>query len=204
MKLDLGELQNFVSDKNKNNRKTDIRPGDTVRVHYRIKEGGKERVQVFEGIVIAAKGGSSLQGSFTVRKIAAGVGVERTFPIHSPWILKIERTKSSAVRRAKLYFIRRYALSRRFKLKDKDVKGTVWEEIAKEHSEIEKSEKETEHKVEQSEETPVEQELDKEAEIAENTDNEQSDEVKTAGESGGESGEAAADQEEVSDSGPKS
>lgn len=107
----------------------DVRVGDTVRVHYKIKEGNKERVQVYEGLVVGLKGGKSLQGSFVVRKISYGVGVERTFPLHSPWIVKIERTKTGKVRRAKLNFVRNYAMSSKFKLKDKGKAGTVWEDM---------------------------------------------------------------------------
>lgn len=80
-------------------------PGDTVRVHVRVVEGGKERIQVFEGIVIARKNGMS-RSAFTVRKISNGVGVERRFPIHSPRISKIEVTRRGDVRRAKLYYLR--------------------------------------------------------------------------------------------------
>jgi len=83
----------------------DFRPGDSVRVHLKIHEAGKERVQVFEGAVIACKGGSSRE-TFTVRKIASGVGVERVFPLHSPRIDKIEVTRRGRVRRAKLYYLR--------------------------------------------------------------------------------------------------
>ena len=79
--------------------------GDTVKVHCRILEGEKERVQIFEGIVIAMSGGGSRE-MFTVRRIVAGEGVERKFPIHSPRIAKVEVTRSSVVRRAKLYFLR--------------------------------------------------------------------------------------------------
>jgi large subunit ribosomal protein L19 len=79
--------------------------GDTVKVHYRIIEGKTERVQVFEGIVIAKKR-SGLRKTFTVRKISYGVGVERTFPLHSPKIQKIVRVREGRVRRAKLYYIR--------------------------------------------------------------------------------------------------
>ncbi len=82
-----------------------FRPGDTVRVHLRIKEGGKERIQVFEGIVIARRGGGTRE-TFTVRKISFGVGVERIFPLHSPRIEKIEVVKRGRVRRAKLFFLR--------------------------------------------------------------------------------------------------
>ncbi len=84
----------------------EFRVGSTVRVHYRIKEGGKERVQVFEGLVIARKGGSGVNATFMVRKIASGVGVERVFPLHTPNIAKLEVTKAPTVRQAKLYYVR--------------------------------------------------------------------------------------------------
>ena len=79
--------------------------GDTVRVHVKIKEGDKERIQVFEGTVIGQHRGG-LRASFTVRKVSAGQGVERIFPLHSPVIQKIEVVRSFRVRRAKLYFLR--------------------------------------------------------------------------------------------------
>jgi large subunit ribosomal protein L19 len=84
----------------------DFKPGYTVKVHQRIKEGGKERVQIFEGLVIARKGGTGVNATFMVRKISHGVGVERIFPIHSPNIVKLEITKSPEVRHAKLYYVR--------------------------------------------------------------------------------------------------
>ncbi len=80
-------------------------PGDTVRVHARISEGGRERVQVFEGTVIARQGGGVTE-TFTVRRIASGVGVERTFPVHSPRVERIEVVRQGRVRRAKLYYLR--------------------------------------------------------------------------------------------------
>lgn len=83
----------------------DFAPGDTVRVHVRVVEGNRERTQVFEGYVIARRGGG-VSESFTVRKISFGVGVERTFPLHAPTIAKIERVAVGDVRRAKLYYIR--------------------------------------------------------------------------------------------------
>lgn len=82
-----------------------FRPGDQVRVHYRIREGEKERIQVFQGVVIRRKGGS-LRETFTVRKVSYGVGVERIFPVHSPKIEKLEVTARGHVRRAKLYYLR--------------------------------------------------------------------------------------------------
>jgi large subunit ribosomal protein L19 len=80
-------------------------PGDTVKVHVRVVEGNRERVQIFEGVVIAIRG-SGVRRSFTVRKVSFGVGVERTFPLHSPVVAKIERVTRGAVRRAKLYYLR--------------------------------------------------------------------------------------------------
>ncbi len=85
--------------------KESFRPGSTVRVHTRIKEGDKERVQVFEGVVIACRG-RGLQRTFKVRKVSFGIGVERTFPLHSPWIEKIEVKQEGEVRRGKLYYLR--------------------------------------------------------------------------------------------------
>ena len=83
----------------------DFRPGDTLRVHVRLKEGEKERIQVFEGLVIARKHGG-VSETFTVRKISSGIGVERTFPLNSPSLAKVEVTRRGRVRRAKLYYIR--------------------------------------------------------------------------------------------------
>ncbi|HXI64300.1 MAG TPA: 50S ribosomal protein L19 [Gemmatimonadales bacterium] len=83
-------------------------PGDTVRVMVRVREGDKERLQAFEGVCIGRRGGG-VNESFTVRKISAGVGVERIFPLHSPSIAEIEMVRKGRVRRAKLYFLRQLA-----------------------------------------------------------------------------------------------
>ena len=83
----------------------DFDAGDTLKVHVRVVEGNRERVQVFEGVVISRRG-SGIAESFTVRKLSFGVGVERTFPMHSPIIEKIERVTRGDVRRAKLYYLR--------------------------------------------------------------------------------------------------
>jgi large subunit ribosomal protein L19 len=83
-------------------------PGDTVRVMVRVREGDKERLQAFEGVCIGRRGGG-INETFTVRKISAGVGVERIFPLHSPSIAEIEMVRKGRVRRAKLYFLRRLA-----------------------------------------------------------------------------------------------
>ncbi len=88
--------------------KSDIpnfRSGDTLKVHVRLKEGEKERIQIFEGLVVARKHGG-ISETFTVRKISGGIGVERVFPLHSPSIAKIEVSRRGRVRRAKLYYIR--------------------------------------------------------------------------------------------------
>ncbi|CAN5590689.1 50S ribosomal protein L19 [soil metagenome] len=92
-------------------------PGDTVKVHVRVVEGERQRVQIFEGIVIRRRG-SKLSATFTVRKMSFGVGVERTFPVHSPMIAKIERVTQGDVRRAKLYYLRD-RIGKKAKVKEK-------------------------------------------------------------------------------------
>jgi len=97
----------------------DIRPGDSVLVHQKIKEGDKDRIQIFEGIVIAKKHGKGINSMITVRKVVDGVGVERVFPVNSPSIAKIEVAKHAKVRRAKLYYLRT-AKGKKARLKKKD------------------------------------------------------------------------------------
>lgn len=80
--------------------------GQTIKVHQKIQEGDKSRIQIFEGLVIARKGGAGVNATFTVRKIASGVGVERIYPLHSPNIAKLEVVKDGNVSRAKLYYVR--------------------------------------------------------------------------------------------------
>src|ERR671911_3079682 len=99
------EESNMITSENLQQRDVTFKPGDTVRVHYRVIEGNRERVQVFEGLCISRKGGS-ISETFTVRKTSFGVNVERIFPLHSPKIAKIEVASRGAVRRAKLYYIR--------------------------------------------------------------------------------------------------
>jgi large subunit ribosomal protein L19 len=106
--------------------RTDIpafRPGDTVRVHVRVVEAGRERVQVFQGVVIRRQGGG-LQETFTVRKISFGVGVERTFPVHSPSIARLEIVSYGLVRRAKLYYLRDLR-GKKARIKERRVDGEV-------------------------------------------------------------------------------
>ena len=83
----------------------DFKPGDNIKIHVKIREGDKERIQVFQGDVIA-KRGSGINSTFTVRKISSGIGVERIFPLHSPNLTKIQVMRRGAVRRAKLYYLR--------------------------------------------------------------------------------------------------
>lgn len=103
----------------------EIRQGDTVRVHQKIKEGDKERMSAFEGLVIAKKHGTGISATFTVRKVVDGIGVERVFPAHSPMIAKVDVLRHSRTRRAKLYFIRDKA-AREVRRKMKQ----VWREAA--------------------------------------------------------------------------
>jgi large subunit ribosomal protein L19 len=92
-----------------------FRPGDTVKVHVKIIEGSRERIQIFEGLVIRRKG-DGLRETFTVRRVSNGVGVERTFPLHSPRIDKLEVVRKGIVRRAKLYYLRdRYGKAARIR-----------------------------------------------------------------------------------------
>ena len=101
-------------------------PGDTLKIHVRVVEGTRERVQVFQGVVIRRQG-SGLQETFTVRKVSFGVGVERTFPVHSPIVAKVEVVTRGDVRRAKLYYLRdRSGKSARIreKLAHREVKGS--------------------------------------------------------------------------------
>lgn len=101
-------MSNIIAEIEKEYMKTDVPKfdvGDTVRVSVKVKEGNRERIQAFEGIVIAKKNGS-VRESFTVRRVSFGVGIERTFPLHSPRIASIEVMKHGRVRRAKLYYLR--------------------------------------------------------------------------------------------------
>ena len=100
----MDKLQAFVSEQLKKEVPV-VNVGDTVRVHDKIKEGTRERIQLFEGTVIAKRGGG-ISETFTVRRVAYGVGVEKTFPLHSPHVEKVEIVRRGKVRRAKLYYLR--------------------------------------------------------------------------------------------------
>ena len=151
----------------------DIKPGDTVKVHLKVIEGKKVRTQIFEGLVLKMQHGKGVDGSFTVRKLSSGVGVERTFPIHSPIIIKVEKTKSAKVRQAKLYYMRtRTGKLWRIKGEKRDLAS--WEE--EQEKEVKAQAAEVGDVTEDSSEEVIE-----EGEINEETTNE------TKGESGGES-----------------
>ena len=101
-------MQNLIAEITKDQLRSELpqfRAGDTVRLHVRIVEGTRERIQIFEGVVIKRRGGG-ISETFTVRKISNGVGVERTFPVHTPKIEKIDVVRRGKVRRAKLYYLR--------------------------------------------------------------------------------------------------
>lgn len=111
---------------------SDLKPGDTVRVWQKIEEKGKVRLQAFEGLLLARKHGNEAGGTFTVRKVTSGVGVEKIFPVHSPMIDHVELVKRARMRRAKLYFIRekvaretRRQLRRQKRVMDSDVNAEV-------------------------------------------------------------------------------
>ena len=125
---------------------SDLRSGDTVRVWQKIEEKGKTRLQAFEGLVLARKHGNEIGGTFTVRKVSNGVGVEKIFPVHSPAIDRVELLKRARVRRAKLYFIRekvareaRRQLRRARLVHDTDV--NIVEAVASEATPVAESEK---------------------------------------------------------------
>ena len=109
----------------------DIRPGDTVKVHQKIKEGDKERIQIFEGIVIARKHGQGINSTITVRKVVEQIGVERIFPVHSPSLAKIEVVKSGKARRSKLYYLRT-AKGTKAKLKKRNLSAAIAPEVVAE------------------------------------------------------------------------
>lgn len=125
----MDKLQIFNKNQVKNSAfvRADIRAGDTVKIYQKIKEEKKERVQVFEGVVIARKHGNGPNATFTVRKISGGIGVERTFPLHAPFIAKIEVTQRAKVRRSKLYYLRSLR-GKKARLKQKQFGSIIIEE----------------------------------------------------------------------------
>lgn len=145
----------------------DIRSGDTIRVSYKITEGNKTRIQAFEGLCIALKHGRGLDGSIKIRKISGGLGVERTFPLHSPLIVKFEKVKSSRTRKAKLYFVRDLTVKQRRQKTNETKDYGMWEESASEEelAKIE-AEKAKEAEAKAAEKAKKEEELEEKFEQA--------------------------------------
>ena len=166
------------------NRIPDLKVGDTVRVHQRIKEGNRERIQVFEGIIIKKQGGS-VNATFTVRRIAYGVGVEKTFLVHSPLVEKIEVVRVGKARRAKLYYLRdrlgkaaktKENIGAKIETKYKDLKEETVEEPLREETVTEEPVATEEVKAEEvkteevkTEEAPVAEEVKAEEPVKEET-----------------------------------
>lgn len=125
----------------------DIRTGDVVKIYQKIKEKDKERIQPFEGLVISTKHGKGANATFTVRKIFGGIGVEKTYPLHSPTISKIDVLKKSKVRKSKLYWVRE-ARGKRARMKQKDIFGVIPQTEELKEAEEEKTEQAVENKKE--------------------------------------------------------
>lgn len=144
----------------------DIKVGNIVRVHEKIREGKKERIQIFEGIIIAIHAGKSLDATFTVRKSSFGVGVEKIFPLHLPSITKIETIKNIKVRRAKLYYMRKMT-EKQLRRKQELAKYTVWKDETTEAAEEElKKKKEAEAKTKADVKKAEQEKLDKKFAVA--------------------------------------
>jgi len=138
-----------------------LRTGDIVRVHEKIKEGKKERIQIFEGIVISIHGGRGLDATFTARKMSFSIGVEKTFPLHMPTIVKIETVKRLRNKRSKLYYLRNLT-NKQIGRKSELSKFVVWNDAkASEEEEKLKLEKETAAKVKLEAKQKEQEELDK-------------------------------------------
>lgn len=141
----------------------ELRAGDRVKVHQKIREGSKERVQIFEGLIIKTQHGRGINGSFTVRRISLGVGVEKTFPLHLPSIVKIEKLKSASVRRAKLFYVRDLIGKRANRLKKEKEDKAVWEDVVEEKIEKDPEQERIEKEAEAAQQK-LEEKSEKEAE----------------------------------------
>lgn len=148
-----------------------LRPGYQVRVHQKIKEGNKERVQIFEGLVIGAKGAHGSNKTITVRKVVQGIGVEKTFPVNSPNISKIDVKKTFGVRRAKLYFLRSAEVAKRLRAKlgltEKDEKHKEAKGLNAVEEEAPKQEAPAAEEKEEKQKAPVEAKAEEQAAPAE-------------------------------------
>ncbi len=175
----------YIPESTRNRKDFDVKAGDTVKVHLKIQEKGKTRIQTFEGLVLARKHGKENGGTITVRKVSNGVGVERIFPIYSPVIESIEITRRAKVRRSKLYFLRdvvakamRYKLRRISDMKYSSADLPVWEtaeEVIPEDVEMEE-EVEVESEVKEANDIEAnEVESEKDADTAEVEEKEETD-----------------------------
>jgi large subunit ribosomal protein L19 len=135
----------------------ELRAGDRVRVHQKIKEGSKERVQVFEGIIVKLQHGKGINGTFTVRRITLGVGVEKTFPLHLPTIVKIEKLRSAKVRQAKILYIRDLIGKKANRLKREKEDKEVWENVVEEKVEKDPEEAKIDEEIAEAEAEKVEE-----------------------------------------------
>jgi large subunit ribosomal protein L19 len=158
-----------ITNKQKKHQVVDVKSGDTVKVHQKIREGAKERIQIFEGLVIRTDRKGSLSSSITVRRIASGVGVEKSYLLHSPLVMKIEVTKRAKVRRNYLTYMRdRSGKSARLtgSVFDREAVNTIGEDPAIAAAEAElKTQAEAEHKA--AEEAKAREEAEREAKVAE-------------------------------------
>lgn len=151
-----------------------IKPGDTVKIHQKIKEGDKERIQIFEGTVIKICGGFGINGNITVRKIASGVGVEKTFPFHLPSIVKMEVMKRGKVRRAKLYYLRELQ-EKAAKLKERKLSEELKNKLQFEEEEEKK--KKEEKKAKKKEEKEAKKKKDEPKDVKEKNKKEEGEKV---------------------------
>lgn len=143
-----------------------LRAGDVVRVHQKVKEGNKERIQVFEGLVLRVRGGTGMDATFTVRRVSHGIGIERTFPLHLQSVTKVEKIKEIALRQARPYFLRNLT-ARQIQKKSKGelAEFVTWEDTAaKEEEEAIKAQQEAEAKA--REEAKAKEEAEAEAKVA--------------------------------------
>lgn len=145
----------------------ELQAGDRVRVHQKIKEGSKERVQVFEGIVLKTQNGNGINGTFTVRRITLGVGVEKTFPLHLPSIVKIEKIRSAKVRQAKIFYIRDLIGKRANRLKKEKDDKAVWEDVVEEKVEKDPEEEKIDQEIAEAESEKAEGKPEEVAEVKE-------------------------------------
>ena len=149
MIFDFKKMNKKLSDFNQDQRKTksvpEIKTGYIVKVYRKIKEGSKERIQIFEGMVIAKKGGQSSSPMITVRKVSGGVGVELVLPVFSPSIEKIEVVKKAKIRRSKLYYLRGLTV-KKSRMKYKDISAFVAAEEEKKEIEAPAAEEKSENK----------------------------------------------------------